>query len=96
MASNLFGGGQSPSQPTMPTMPTGSNGIGNMLKLFKQFKQLMSGKDPKAAVMQLLTEGQMSQEQFSELKRWQRNLAACSSKRIPPMRARRIHIYIHI
>ena len=65
MASNLFGGGQSPSQ---PTMPTGSNGIGNMLKLFKQFKQLMSGKDPKAAVMQLLTEGQMSQEQFSELK----------------------------
>ena len=49
-------------------MPTGSNGIGNMSKLFKQFKQLMSGKDPKAAVMQLLTEGQMSQEQFSELK----------------------------
>nr|DAG80719.1 MAG TPA: hypothetical protein [Caudoviricetes sp.] len=65
MASSLFGGGQSPSQ---PTMPTGNNGIGNMLKLFKQFKQLMSGKDPKAAVMQLLTNGQMSQEQFSELK----------------------------
>ena len=49
-------------------MPKGNNGISNMLKLFKQFKQLMSGKDPKAAVMQLLTEGQMSQEQFSELK----------------------------
>mgnify|MGYP006928426313 FL=1 len=49
-------------------MPKGNNGISNMLKLFKQFKQLMSGKDPKAAVRQLLTEGQMSQEQFSELK----------------------------
>lgn len=55
------------SQP-QPIMPTGSNGIGNMLKQFKQFKQLMSGKDPKAAVIQLLTNGQMSQEQFSELK----------------------------
>lgn len=55
------------SQP-QPTMPTSNNGISNMLKQFKQFKQLMSGKDPKAAVMQLLTEGQMSQEQFSELK----------------------------
>ena len=39
-----------------------------MLKQFKQFKQLMSGKDPKAAVIQLLTNGQMTQEQFSELK----------------------------
>lgn len=55
------------SQP-QPTMPTSNNGISNMLKQFKQFKQLMSGKDPKAAVIQLLTNGQMSQEQFSELK----------------------------
>ena len=52
------------SQP-QPTMPTSNNGISNMLK---QFKQLMSGKDPKAAVIQLLTNGQMTQEQFSELK----------------------------
>lgn len=49
-------------------MPTGNNGLVNMLRQFKQFKQLMSGKDPKAAVMQLLTNGQMSQEQFVELK----------------------------
>lgn len=55
------------SQP-QPTMPTSNNGINNMLKQFKQFKQLMSGKDPKAAVIQLLTNGQMTQEQFSELK----------------------------
>lgn len=55
------------SQP-QPTMPTSNNGISNMLKQFKQFKQLMSGKDPKVAVIQLLTNGQMSQEQFSELK----------------------------
>lgn len=55
------------SQP-QPTMPTSNNGISNMLKQFKQFKQLMSGKDPKAAVIQLLTNGQMTQEQFSELK----------------------------
>lgn len=63
MNQNQLGG----SQP-QPTMPTNNNGIGNMLKQFKQFKQLMSGKDPKAAVIQLLTNGQMSQEQFSELK----------------------------
>ena len=55
------------SQP-QPTMPTSNNGISSMLKQFKQFKQLMSGKDPKAAVIQLLTNGQMTQEQFSELK----------------------------
>lgn len=55
------------SQP-QPTIPTSNNGISNMLKQFKQFKQLMSGKDPKAAVIQLLTNGQMTQEQFSELK----------------------------
>lgn len=46
-----------------------------MLKLFKQFKQLMSGKDPKAAVMQLLTNGQMSQEQFAELKEMARDFS---------------------
>lgn len=59
---------QSGSTQPQPTMPTSNNGISNMLKQFKQFKQLMSGKDPKAAVIQLLTNGQMSQEQFSELK----------------------------
>lgn len=59
---------QSGSSQPQPTMPTSNNGISNMLKQFKQFKQLMSGKDPKAAVIQLLTNGQMTQEQFSELK----------------------------
>ena len=73
MASSLFGGGQSPSQ---PTTPTGNNGVGNMLKLFKQFKRLMSGKDPKAAVMQLLTNGQMTQEQFSELKQMAKDFSS--------------------
>ena len=40
-----------------------------MLQQFAQFKQQMQGRDPKAMVEQLLASGQMTHQQFDQLKK---------------------------
>ena len=40
-----------------------------MLQQFAQFKQQMQGRDPRAMVEQLLASGQMTQQQFDQLKK---------------------------
>lgn len=44
----------------------GNNNFMNMLSQFNQFKQNFQG-DPKSQVQQLLSSGQMSQQQFNQL-----------------------------
>lgn len=39
-----------------------------MMQQFAQFKQQMQGKDPQKMVEQMLASGQMSQQQFEQLK----------------------------
>ena len=39
----------------------------NFLTAFNQFRSTFNGGDPRMQVMQLLTNGRMSQEQFNEL-----------------------------
>ena len=39
-----------------------------MLQQFSQFKQQMQGRDPRAMVEQLLESGQMTRQQFDQLK----------------------------
>jgi hypothetical protein len=39
-----------------------------MMQQFVQFKQQMQGKDPQKMVEQMLASGQMSQQQFEQLK----------------------------
>lgn len=56
-----------------PSNLTGVMGVpgGNpmqMMQKFSQFKRLMQGRNPQAMVQQLLDSGQMSQEQFTQLK----------------------------
>lgn len=50
----------------------GTNGLPNnpmaMMQQFAQFKQQMQGKDPQKMVEQMLASGQMSQQQFEQLK----------------------------
>ena len=45
-----------------------SNNPMNMIQQFAEFKRQMAGKDPQAMVQQLLQSGQMSQQQFDQLK----------------------------
>lgn len=62
MSNPLFqalGGGQPQSQGPMQNM-------GNMLQQFQQFKRTFQG-DPKQQVMQLLSSGKMSQQQYNQL-----------------------------
>lgn len=40
----------------------------NMIQQFAEFKRQMAGKDPQTMVQQLLQSGQMSQQQFEQLK----------------------------
>ena len=40
-----------------------------MMQQFAQFKQQMQGRDPRAMVEQLLASGQMTQQQFDQLKK---------------------------
>lgn len=40
----------------------------NMIQQFAEFKRQMAGKDPQAIVQQLMQSGQMSQQQFEQLK----------------------------
>lgn len=42
-------------------------GMTQMMQAFRQFKQAMQGKDPEKMVMQMLSSGQMTQEQLKEL-----------------------------
>lgn len=39
-----------------------------MMQQFAQFKNQMRGKDPQAMVMELLSSGKMTQQQFEQLK----------------------------
>ncbi len=39
-----------------------------MMAQFAEFKKMMTGKNPEAIVKQMLANGQMSNEQFEELK----------------------------
>ena len=47
--------------------PIPQNNMGNMLQQFASFKQQMQGKDPKAIVQNMLANGQMSKEQYTQL-----------------------------
>lgn len=51
-----------------PAQQQSSNPM-NMIQQFAEFKRQMAGKDPQAIVQQLLQSGQMSQQQFEQLKR---------------------------
>lgn len=51
-----------PMQAQQPNNPM------NMIREFAKFKQQMAGKNPQAMVQQLLQNGQMSQQQFEQLK----------------------------
>lgn len=70
----LLSGAQQGRQPIqMPSNPTSAMGMpgGNpmqMMQKFSQFKRLMQGRNPQAMVQQLLDSGQMSQQQFAQLK----------------------------
>ena len=55
--------GQAKSTPTMANDPM------QMMQQFAQFKQQMQGRDPRAMVEQLLASGQMTQQQFDQLKK---------------------------
>ena len=46
----------------------------NMIKQFAEFKKTMEGKDPEAIVKQMLASGQMTQQQFENLKSQATNL----------------------
>lgn len=50
-----------------PINPTTSNPI-QMIQQFAQFKKSMQGKNAQAIVQELLNNGQMSKEQFEQLK----------------------------
>ena len=54
--------GQGQSRQMKPSNPM------QMLQQFAQFKQQMQGRDPRAMVEQLLANGQMTQQQFNQLK----------------------------
>lgn len=45
-----------------------SNNPFTMIQKFNEFKQQMAGKDPEAIVKNMLSTGQMSQQQFEQLK----------------------------
>lgn len=53
---------QAMGKSAMPNSPM------NMVQQFMQFKQQMQGKDPQKIVEQMLADGQMSQQQFEQLK----------------------------
>lgn len=56
-----------------PINPMASNPI-QMIQQFAQFKRSMQGKNPQAIVQELLNSGQMSQEQFEQLKQQAQDL----------------------
>ena len=45
-----------------------SGGPMQMMQQFAQFKRMMQGRNPKQMVQNLLSSGQMSQDQFEQLK----------------------------
>ena len=48
--------------------PMTANDPMQMMQQFAQFKNQMRGKDPQAMVMELLSSGKMTQQQFEQLK----------------------------
>lgn len=56
------------NQNQMPKQTMAMNNPLAMLGEFNKFRQQMQGEDPKAMVEQLLQSGQMSPEQFEQLK----------------------------
>lgn len=50
-----------------PQNPPANNG-GNFLQQLAEFRKALGGKDPQAIVQNLLNSGQMSQQQFNQLK----------------------------
>lgn len=46
----------------------GGNGMMHMVQQFSQFKRMMQGRNPQQIVQNLLQSGQMSQDQFDQLK----------------------------
>lgn len=53
---------QAMGKSAMPNSPM------NVVQQFMQFKQQIQGKDPQKIVEQMLADGQMSQQQFEQLK----------------------------
>ena len=53
---------QAMGKSAMPNSPM------NVVQQFMQFKQQMQGKDPQKIVERMLADGQMSQQQFEQLK----------------------------
>lgn len=53
---------QAMGKSAMPNSPM------NVVQQFMQFKQQLQGKDPQKIVEQMLADGQMSQQQFEQLK----------------------------
>lgn len=45
-----------------------ANNGGNFLQQLAEFRKALGGKDPQAIVQNLLNSGQMSQQQFNQLK----------------------------
>ena len=58
---------QTPNNTTGAMGMPGTNPM-QMMQQFAQFKRLMQGRNPQAMVQQLLDSGQMSQDQFAQLK----------------------------
>lgn len=58
------------TNPILQAMGKGAmpNSPMNVVQQFMQFKQQMQGKDPQKIVEQMLADGQMSQQQFEQLK----------------------------
>lgn len=56
-----------PSSGQQPQNLPQSNG-GNFLQQLAEFRKALGGKDPQAIVQNLLNSGQMSQQQFNQLK----------------------------
>lgn len=55
----------SPAAQPAPMMP---NNPMQMVQRFREFRQAMAGRNPQAMVQALLNNGQMSPQQFEELK----------------------------
>lgn len=75
MASSLFGRPiRQQSNGNLSANPNGARG--NIFQQFAQFKRMMQGKDPEKIVMEMLSNGQMSQEQFEKFKSQAQSLSA--------------------
>lgn len=58
---------RNPSSGQQPQNLPANNG-GNFLQQLAEFRKALGGKDPQAIVQNLINSGQMSQQQFQQLK----------------------------